>query len=113
MKLPPEYAHLVSTHGIPLSTVNTGSQEIAFPRVIAVQALNCLQGSPIAVAGGDVLKISGGRLEYVYANWYCNRKEGEPAQEYAGRSQRHASEYISKFVALGGYEPLFVLVLNE
>jgi Immunity protein 40 len=113
MTIPESFTQLALMQGVKLSAINPGSQEVALPRGLAIQALNCLVGTSVGVAGGDVLKISNGGLEYVYANWHCDQRGGETSQQYADRSVRQAIDYVKNFAPAGGYEPLFVLVLAE
>jgi hypothetical protein len=61
----------------------------------------------------DVNRFVDGKLEYAYANWYCKKLEQEDSKLFAERSRREAVSYVEKFVAVGGFEPLFVFVLSE
>ncbi len=112
MILPPLYTQLINASGVHLDQINPGSNEVALPRKEALDALQLLTETSIAVLGGDVLQIAGGKLEYVYANWYCNQLEDEDFHSYAERSRCEAVSYIEKFHAIGGFEPLFVFVLS-
>jgi hypothetical protein len=113
MMLPSGYVEISDSLGIRLDQINVGSREVAFPRDVALDALRQLDETSIAVLGGDVLRLSDGRLEYVYANWYCNRLEHEVSRSYAERSRREAASYVENFHGVGGFEPLFVFVLSE
>ena len=113
MILPSNYVNFTSIKGIPLSTINPGSQEIALPRDATIEALRMLKDSPIAVIGGDVLKLSGGLLTYTYENWFCNKKEGELASQYACRCLQYSMEYVMNFDSKGAFDPLFVFVLTD
>lgn len=111
--LPSRYVEISDSLGIRLDQINIGSREVAFPRDVALDALSQLDETSIAVLGGDVLRLLGGKLEYVYANWYCNRLEHEEPRVYAERSRREAASYVKNFRGVGEFEPLFVFVLSE
>lgn len=113
MILPSRYVEISDSLGIRLDQINVGSREVAFPKGVALDALRQLEETSIAVLGGDVLRLSDGKLEYVYANWFCNRLEHEESLSYAERSRREAAAYVENFRAVGGFEPLFVFVLSE
>jgi hypothetical protein len=112
MTLPTRYLEIQKTSGVHLDQINVGSCEVAFTRDVALEALQSLNDTPVAVLGGDVLRISSGKLEYVYANWYCNKVEYEGSLSYAERSRCKAMSYVKDFLA-DGFEPLFVFVLSD
>lgn len=104
------YSEFAGARGKSLSGINPGSDEFAFSRSDAIELIDLLMKNSVAIVGGDVMKYLDGRLEYVYANWFCSRKELESHAEYVNRSGLLALKYVSDFVAIGGYEPQFVLV---
>ncbi len=110
--LPTRCSDLIKKYGVSLSQWNPGSEEVALNKEAALKVLEALEGSNIAVVGGDVVRIAQGRLKYVYAQWSCKRNAGEHAEEFAKRSQRAAHEYVLNFHPAEEYEPLFVFVLS-
>ena len=113
MKLPEAYTQIQTQKGLPLAALNPNSREVALPRQSALEALSTLKGSRVAVLGGDVLTQKDGLLKYVYANWFCAKQNGESLDEYAERSLRYASSYVSSFTPANDFEPLFVFVLED
>lgn len=112
MNLPEAYTQIQRDSGLPLAWMNPGSNEVALPRRAAIDTLTAIKGLRISVLGGDVLMQQNDSLEYVYANWYCSKGDGESPNEYADRSLQYALSYISSFQPAFEFEPLFVLVLQ-
>jgi len=113
MTLPSKYLELARCSGVCLDQINPGSTEVAFTRELALNALSLLEGTSVAVLGGDVLRCSqDGKLEYVYANWWSEQDSSEDISTYAERSQREAMSYVANFQGSGEFEPLFVFVLS-
>lgn len=111
--LPERYVELAKTHGVSLDEINPGSHEVAFKRSVTLDVLRSLNGTVIAVLGGDVFRRTNDHLEYAYANWYCNKVSSEDFASYAERSRREAIAYVENFKGAEGFEPLFVLVLSD
>lgn len=98
------YLNFIKEKGRSLSEINPGSDEIALTASDALYALNLLNGSLIAVLGGDVLsEKENGKLiyayqfwgsEYHYLNWYCDKMDNESQEDYAKRSYMVANESI-------------------
>lgn len=110
--LPSSCSALIKKHGVPLRQWNPGSEEVALNKEGALELLEALRDSSIAVLGGDVVCIDQGRLRYVYAQWSCERNAGETSAEFAKRSQHMAYEYVLNFCPAENYEPLFVFVFS-
>lgn len=110
--LPPRCRELIRERGIPLDQWNPGSHEVAFNKENALKVLDALEGSNIAVLGGDVVRIDHGRLKYVYAQWNTEMTGEETAVEFAKRSRLAAGDYVLRFDPRETYDPLFVLVLS-
>ena len=110
--LPPRCSDLIKERGIPLGQWNPGSEEFALDKESAIRALETLEGSNIAVLGGDVVRILQGRLKYVYAQWSSERRNGEDSKNFAMRSRREALDFVLTFRPMEAYEPLFVFVLS-
>lgn len=112
MTLPAAYLDVVQS-GIPLSSINPGSTEFALPLDAVIRALEALEGTGIAVLGGDVLKKSDCELSYTYENWYSSKRDGEQKEMFARRSLLETKSYVEKFAVTARFSPLFVLVLDR
>ena len=98
------YLNFLREKGYPLSEINPGSDEIALVVDDALCALDLLNGTQIAILGGDILseKENGSLIyayqlwgsEYHYLNWYCDKDDNESPEEYAKRSSTVAMESI-------------------
>jgi hypothetical protein len=91
-----KFLHFITVAGRKLSEINLGSDEVALKPFMAIEALDLLSGTNIAVLGGDVLSDASGRLAYTYDNWYCNQLLNENCVEFARRSHAIARESINK-----------------
>lgn len=112
MQLPLQYSAFIKNYGLPLSQWNPGSSEVALNKEDSLKALDILEDSQIVISGGDVVRISLGKLDYVYANWSCSKEGNENQMEFAKRSRRVAREYVENFHPIEeGYVPLFVFVI--
>ncbi len=112
MRFPLPYSEVLESYGIPLNQFTPGSSEVALDKAAAFKALHALEGSEVGISGGDVVRISQGKLDYVYANWSCAKREGEGYSEFAARSRRVAWEYVEQFLPIEDYVPLFVFVVS-
>ena len=107
------FLRFVSSEGRKLSEINPGSDEVALVPSKAIDALNLLKGSQVAVLGGDVLSDSSGRLAYIYENWYCEQLPGESPLAFALRSQSIALDFIARLVKRNDPNLFVVLVHSE
>ncbi|HFK5506805.1 hypothetical protein [Elizabethkingia anophelis] len=108
MKPISSYLNFLKKQGRPLLEINPGIAEIALTVADAIQALGLLEGSEVAILGGDILsegenreliyayQFWGDRQEYHYLNWYCNKENNETQEDYAKRSYIVARESISE-----------------
>ena len=86
-------------------------QENAWTKNDALELLAQLEGTDVAVLGGDVYSVSSGRLEPSYESWFCERRPREGLFAYAERSQQKAKAFLRAFPDLS--EALFALVLSQ
>ncbi|CAM4120990.1 Immunity protein 40 [Pedobacter westerhofensis] len=105
MKTSIAYFDLVKEKGLPLSEINPGSDEMALSVKDALEALELLRDSKVAVLGGDIYTQVDNQLiyayklwgeKYVYLNWYCDKVGTENEAEYLLRSYITAKESIVK-----------------
>jgi hypothetical protein len=110
-----EYNRILFHEGLPLSQINPGSTEYALSADAALRAIGALEGTAIAILGGDVLTENDGKLAYTESNWFCNKQDGSCDQEYAVASRAAAAEYISRYEATTGarQHALYVLVIQD
>ena len=80
----------VSLHG-------QGTNNWALDFDAAFQALESLNTLEIAILGGDVYRLSGGKLSATYDNWHCDKNESESPLEYRSRSIEQAKQYLRIF----------------
>jgi len=91
-----KFLHFITVAGRKLSEINLGSDEVALKPFMAIEALDLLSGTNIAVLGGDVLSDASGRLACTYDNFYCNKLLNVNCMEFARRSHAIARESINK-----------------
>jgi len=89
------YLDFARENGIPLSSINPGSNEIALEYENALLAIEILKDNKVAILGGDILTFETNVLiyayrlwgdQYQYLNWYCDRNKDEEENEYLARS---------------------------
>jgi Immunity protein 40 len=98
MTVPKDFSLFLHSEGKPLAEINPGSEEQALKPVAALQALELLAGSDVAILGGDVLSESSGKLAYTYKNCYCERLPGENASVFADRSRSVARQFVGRLI---------------
>ncbi|MFZ0421471.1 MAG: Imm40 family immunity protein [Xanthobacteraceae bacterium] len=108
-----QFEKFTAHHGIPLSGINPGSSEYALDRTRAIDAINILNDTDVAVLGGDVLRMGAERLEYVLDNWHFPSFKEKIDNALAGKSRDFARSYIEKYDSRGKCVPLFVLVVKR
>ena len=75
-----------------------GTNQLAWPREAAVRVVAHLAEHGLAILGGDVLVIEGGRPAYTYDNWYVPKKKpADPWEEYVAGARETATSYITKY----------------
>lgn len=117
--------NFIKEHGLSLNEINPGSNEYALKTNDAIKAVELLQGSRIAILGGDILSIVSGKLNYVYQNWggeyhylnwHCDKLSHETQDEYANKSYKIALDSISRANKIAeqlNVNCFIVLVLQE
>jgi hypothetical protein len=112
MLTPEIFVRFVSSKGRKLSEINPGSDEVALVPAKAIEALKLLEGSQVAVLGGDVLSDSSGKLAYNYENWYCEQLPGESPLDFVRRSQSIAHDFLAG-LAMRHDPNLFVVLVHS
>jgi len=105
MLIPDAYRRLEKEKGRSLADI--GIAGVAFTRKDILEALEYLQGSQVAVLGGDVLKIVrgvqrassfwDGKPKPTHDNWAADRRPGEDLMDYVERSIAEAERYIRSY----------------
>src|SRR5438552_6080379 len=111
MLIPNSYRVLEQTKGRSLSEI--GSKGFALRRTDALQAIDLLRGSSSGILGGDVLKVTNGRLGYTYDNWSVKRIPNEDVRDFLARSITESAAYIRKYPDLEDGTILYSLVVSE
>lgn len=106
-----EYIELIRKEGIPLSEINTGSNEYALSIDISLKAIDLLKKSSIPILGGDIMSYTLGKLAYTYENWYTERTADEDKDGYLNRSYDNAKKYIEQFKLLNDKKRYVVIVI--
>jgi hypothetical protein len=95
------------------SLTEIGTAGVAFTREDALRALECLKGSQAGVLGGDVLKITNGKLRYTHDGWHSDRKQEEDIVNFLRRSITETEKYIQSYPDPGDGTVLYSLVVSE
>ncbi|MGB8506889.1 MAG: Imm40 family immunity protein, partial [Pyrinomonadaceae bacterium] len=90
-----------------------GVNEIALQRSAALEAIETLKGSQVAIFGGDVLRVSNDRPSYTGDSWYCERQNSEALNDFLKRSWDVAEQYIRAYPQSEEGKVLYTLVLSE
>jgi hypothetical protein len=109
MLLPEKMKEILASKGRDLKAI--GLNEIALAKHDAIDAVRSLEGSQMAILGGDVYYEKGGRMLPAYDNWYCNPQSNENPLAFAKRSQTVALDFLENHRADG--TTFYVLVLAE
>ncbi len=111
MQLPSAYQEVLLSRGLPLREIGVAATGLA--RQDAFAAIEALRGSTIAIASGDVLRVTNELPQYTFSNWRALRGIGESLDAYIARSHAIAREYIAKYPEQPGQITLYTLVTAE
>lgn len=90
-----------------------GIGETALGREDALLAIGLLENALVPVLGGDVYLRRGPEIVPAYANWYCDRLEGESEDVYVRRCGAAARTYVERVPQHLEDVPVFVVVTNR
>jgi len=79
------------------SANHLGIKNWVLDREKAARAITQLENLKIAVLGGDVFEIEGGKIYQTYDSWCCDQKDDENEQNFTKRSILEAKEYILNY----------------
>jgi hypothetical protein len=114
MNLPKPFADFLKAVGRPMSEINPGSDEVAFPLSHVAEVIALLENHSIAILGGDLItEDETGKLRYANGSWSCTRKEGEASEEYRSRGYKAARDYLHKMAVLHPRNAYLVLVSDQ
>lgn len=111
MLIPESYVEVLKTKGRSLQEI--GINEIALQRPAALEAIQALKGSQVAILGGDVLRVLNERPEYSGDNWYCERQDAETLPDYLKRSWDVTEQYIRDYPDPEDGTVLYTFVVSE
>jgi hypothetical protein len=83
--------------------------EYAWPTSIVSEVVSNLEGTEVAILGGDVYSKENEAWELAIPNWYTNIEPGESWRSYVSRSHTHTVEFLKEYYAKGNF--WFVLVV--
>jgi hypothetical protein len=89
-----------------------GIHDRAFSKEDALKIISEVEKFKKPILGGDVLELKGGKIQYNYDNWYCDKFPNELQTEYLKRSIDRAKEYITQYKIGNIDNILFALVLG-
>jgi len=96
-----------------ISLSHLGVAGLAWIRRDAFEIIKALDGSTIAILGGDVLKKENNVYKYNYDNWHCDIRQGEDWGAYAQRSRKETEEYLCKYPDHGDNIYIYSLVFSD
>lgn len=91
-----EYFDFLFQKGIPLSSINEGSDEFAIEVKDYQELVSIIKKINIPILGGDVL-ILNDYLEYTGDNWYCEKNTDESEVDYISRSLTISETYLNYY----------------
>jgi type V secretory pathway adhesin AidA len=105
-----EFNDFISSCGTRRTEAKNG--EVALTKTNAIKALTLLEGTNVAVLGGDVYELeSDGYFRPTHDNWYLN-KDDTPSLEFAARSREKAQAYIRNYNETEGLNYRYVFVVD-
>jgi hypothetical protein len=111
MLIPESYIEVLNTKGRSLQDI--GVNEVALQRPAALEAVRALEGSQVAILGGDVLRVFNNRPEYTGDNWYSEQQDPESLADFLKRSRDTAEQYIRAYPDPEDGTTLYTLVVSE
>jgi len=112
MKIPEEYITILERFGHPLEH-DLGVKETALSRGHALEAIRILRLCEIPVVGGDVVRLTAGKAQYVGDNWYVKRLPGEGPKDYITRSHDKAEAYLRNYQDPDDGTIMYVIVPSD
>lgn len=101
----------LAARAIPLDSL--GLMEFAWTREDAERTISALEGSGVAILGGDVYHAMLDGIKITYDNWTCNRNDSESNSDYVARSHDASRNFIDTYPTAGVGHFIFVLVFKE
>jgi hypothetical protein len=109
VRTPPNLPEEICAQRIPLD-IDVGVYEDAWTRRAARKVIEAIEGSNVAILGGEVLRRAAGCISYTYDNWDSHRAEREEFGAYAVRSRRETRAYIDAYPDPEDGTVLYVMV---
>lgn len=104
MKSISTYLDFLKEKGKQLPEIHHGSDQIVLTVSDALQSIELLRSSRIAIHGGDIFSKENNEFiiayqlwgeRYLYLNWYCDQFDNESREDYLQRSYILAKEGIT------------------
>lgn len=91
----------------------TGVAGVAWGRDLVLEFLKSEECKSYAILGGDVIRVSGSKMEYTYDSWSIDRKRTptESFSEFSERCRARTFQYISAYPVSN--DVLFALVMSS
>lgn len=112
MSLPAPYVQVLQECGVPMME-SLGVADVALLADDAVDAAETLEGTGVAILGGDVFYATARGFEMALANWDTKPKPGEIAAEYVTRSIAETRDYIRRYQVPENTTALFSMVVAQ
>lgn len=111
MLIPDRYREILELRGFSLQEI--GSAGSALAKSDALEAVDALKESQVAILGGDVVISTNGKLRYAKENWYIKKGSNEDLRDYLARSRQKAEDYIQTYPDPGNGTILYALIVSE
>ena len=95
---------------IPLSDL--GVDDVAWRAADALQVIDYLRGTSVAIAGGDLYRVEPWGIAPMADDWRCDSWRGEMATSYADRSRKIAVAFIRDSQERLGDSVLYLLLFS-
>ena len=105
-----EYQEIVDQGGQSLE--DAGVTGHGLERSAALKAISVLSHHKIPILGGDVFRLSNGKLELTYDNWHIDKKDDEATKSYAIRSAQISENYVRNYHEPEDVVTLYHLILG-
>lgn len=96
-----------------ISLAEEGLEDLAWTRPDVIGVVMQLDGTKVAVIGGDILKNEGEMYGHTCDSWCCDIRPGELWDEYAKRSRKTAQEYVEAYPEAHNSSYIFCLLLAD
>lgn len=104
-----DFQNFVKQNGVCLQ--GCGVLDFGLPAALAIEAIEILQGSSVAVVGGDVYALDGGSPVRSYDSWHAPDRQLVDVDRFEEVSHEAAKDYMRNYRERNGDNFLYTLVL--